>query len=481
MSLVNYNSSSDDETSNAEEETEEQSNVGKRAEEASSSTLMNLSDLEEDPRSKSSLFSSLPAPKLLDIHQPEETDDIQFPATASTTSSSSSSTGRSLNLPAPKKKSAQPIKITAPSLPETHSDDDEEEPLAKKARPAKGLSGLFAMLPKPRNASLRETNRILLPHTLTKKPAPSKPAANPTANKVPSSQPAPARSKLSGLATSYGSDGDDEDEASTSSFFSFGDTSQAEPVRPKTTVTKSEMPDLSKAKPQPISAAVGPSQSKLAPTSLTPTNPDSTAKLSSTNFGPSLSQDSPITFKLTDAPSGQDAPLAFSKPVDSSAQYAYQTHQYADSQMYPPSYGYGYTEYNQPYQEQDPSMYSEMQGVTSEGQQGAGESTDLTTDKEFQRLMGKRNVGRESVNVVNVAADDVIGPTSHLDWLKKNLTEEKEYRAKLRKEQLPTGQQRRKHQITFLAHQAKERELELKNQWANNRQTRKDTQMKYGF
>ncbi|XP_022105532.1 uncharacterized protein LOC110987257 isoform X1 [Acanthaster planci] len=137
MSLVNYNSSSDDETSNAEEETEEQSNVGKRAEEASSSTLMNLSDLEEDPRSKSSLFSSLPAPKLLDIHQPEETDDIQFPATASTTSSSSSSTGRSLNLPAPKKKSAQPIKITAPSLPETHSDDDEEEPLAKKARPAK--------------------------------------------------------------------------------------------------------------------------------------------------------------------------------------------------------------------------------------------------------------------------------------------------------------------------------------------------------
>lgn len=45
----------------------------------------------------------------------------------------------------------------------------------------------------------------------------------------------------------------------------------------------------------------------------------------------------------------------------------------------------------------------------------------------------------------------------------------------------PTGQQRRKHQITYLIHQAKERELELKNNWAENKLTRRQTQAKYGF
>ena len=50
---------------------------------------------------------------------------------------------------------------------------------------------------------------------------------------------------------------------------------------------------------------------------------------------------------------------------------------------------------------------------------------------QFQRLMGKRNIGRESINMVEIAADEQIGPTSHLDFMKKSLTEEKEYRAKL--------------------------------------------------
>ena len=86
-----------------------------------------------------------------------------------------------------------------------------------------------------------------------------------------------------------------------------------------------------------------------------------------------------------------------------------------------------------------------------------------------------------------------------------------------KKKDQPSGQQKRKHQITYLAHQvrftcishwrkavsslfmlfedlrefyltclylilqAKERELELKNDWANNRQNRKATQSKYGF
>ncbi|CAG9581018.1 unnamed protein product [Danaus chrysippus] len=45
----------------------------------------------------------------------------------------------------------------------------------------------------------------------------------------------------------------------------------------------------------------------------------------------------------------------------------------------------------------------------------------------------------------------------------------------------PTSQQKRKHQITYLAHQAKANEQELQNQWAHNRMSRRQTQSKYGF
>jgi len=40
---------------------------------------------------------------------------------------------------------------------------------------------------------------------------------------------------------------------------------------------------------------------------------------------------------------------------------------------------------------------------------------------------------------------------------------------------------KRKHQITYLAHEAKAREQELQNQWAQNRMSRRQTQSKYGF
>ena len=49
---------------------------------------------------------------------------------------------------------------------------------------------------------------------------------------------------------------------------------------------------------------------------------------------------------------------------------------------------------------------------------------------QFQRLVGKRNIGKEAINMIDITADEQIGPNNHLDW-KKNLTEEKEYRAKL--------------------------------------------------
>lgn len=91
-------------------------------------------------------------------------------------------------------------------------------------------------------------------------------------------------------------------------------------------------------------------------------------------------------------------------------------------------------------------------------------------------------------------------------WLQKNLTEEYAESKNIGSDINITGQSKRKHQITYLAQQviykftyyfikyfklifntiykcvqAKANELKLKNMWAENRLTRKQTQAKYGF
>ena len=45
----------------------------------------------------------------------------------------------------------------------------------------------------------------------------------------------------------------------------------------------------------------------------------------------------------------------------------------------------------------------------------------------------------------------------------------------------PNPTMKRKHHITYLAHQAKARELALKEEWARNRITRNQSKAKYGF
>lgn len=66
------------------------------------------------------------------------------------------------------------------------------------------------------------------------------------------------------------------------------------------------------------------------------------------------------------------------------------------------------------------------------------------------------------------------------DWL-KNITVEREHHDEELEAKTPNSTARRKNQITFLAYQAKKRELELKNQWAQNRMTKSQTRAKYGF
>jgi len=103
-------------------------------------------------------------------------------------------------------------------------------------------------------------------------------------------------------------------------------------------------------------------------------------------------------------------------------------------------------------------------------------------DKAIEYLCGRRGVKRKNelsnVDIVEISGDDI--KPDEREWLIKALTEEQVHRP-LSVNSGPGGQSKKKHQITYLAHQAKAMELELKNQWAQNKANRQQTRSKYGF
>jgi len=99
-------------------------------------------------------------------------------------------------------------------------------------------------------------------------------------------------------------------------------------------------------------------------------------------------------------------------------------------------------------------------------------------DMSYKRMIASK-FGEEAPEDINIVEVDV---SQHLrdskDWL-KTITEEKEETTYNGVE--PSSTAKRKHQITYLALQAKQREVELKNEWARNRQTKTQSRAKYGF
>ncbi|KAG7457933.1 hypothetical protein MATL_G00232620 [Megalops atlanticus] len=350
------------------------------------------------------------------------------------------SRGLLLNLPKPKKRT-EPVKITIPELRGGDSDSDEDEPVSKKVPTQASGGGLSSLLPQPRNLVVKETQRALVPHALTKRPqeprAPARPAGaapTPGASASPSAIKAAAKSAALQLARQMAQEeeGSDEDLA-PENYFSLPESSQPPPVLPT-------------PEPDPATA------SELPP-------PPGTE--------PPFQSDAPLDFSsvpqnypgASGAWDGQQQESFYPRYQDPASQSQGQEH---FSQDY---YSGGY------YQEPDP-------GVTEAEEPG---SSSLFDDEAFRRLQGKRNRGKEEVKFLEIKGDDqLIGSQQ---WMTKSMTEEKEQRKSFSKKkgEQPTGQQRRKHQITYLIHQAKERELELKNSWAENKLTRRQTQAKYGF
>ncbi|XP_066117884.1 proline-rich protein PRCC [Saccopteryx bilineata] len=362
--------------------------------------------------------------------------------------------GPSLGLPKPKKRT-EPVKIAAPELHKGDSDSEEDEPTKKKTvlQGSGQGTGLSALLPQPKNLTVKETNRLLLPHAFSRKPSdgssdtkPSRQASKTkpsslapvvgttTTTPSPSAIKAAAKSAALQVTKQITQEEDDSDEeVAPENFFSLPDKAEPPGVEPY---------------PYPI---------PTVPEDLPPgTEPEPAFQDDAAN--------APLEFKMAAGSSG--APW-MPKPGDDYSYSQFSTYGEANAAgaYYQDYYSGGY------YPAQDPALVA-PQEIASDA--------SFIDDEAFKRLQGKRNRGREEINFVEIKGDDQLSGAQQ--WMTKSLTEEKTMKSFSKKKgEQPTGQQRRKHQITYLIHQAKERELELKNTWSENKLSRRQTQAKYGF
>ncbi|XP_030330058.1 proline-rich protein PRCC isoform X2 [Strigops habroptila] len=364
--------------------------------------------------------------------------------------------GGDSSLPKPKKRT-EPVRITVPELHKGDSDSEEDEPTKKKnTLQGRGEgSGLSALLPQPKNMTVKETNRLLLPYSISRKagetPCDSKAKAPTSSSKAkPLSKPAvpttPSPSAIKAAAKSAAlqvtkqitqEEEDSDEEVEPENYFSLSDRSE---------------PGVVGADTYMYSGPVVPEDPPPG------TEPEPHFQDAAAN--------APLEFKTGAGSSGAQHSWVPKPGEDYSSQPYSHFPAYSEAgAYYQDYYGGGY------YQEGEPAQAA-AQEMSSD--------SSFIDDEAFKRLQGKRNRGREEINFVDIKGDDQLSGAQQ--WLTKSLTEEKTMKSFSKKKgDQPTGQQRRKHQITYLIHQAKERELELKNTWSENKLSRRQTQAKYGF
>ncbi|NP_001107967.1 proline-rich protein PRCC [Xenopus tropicalis] len=361
--------------------------------------------------------------------------------------------------PKPKKRT-EPVKITVPELHTAGSDSEEDEPTTKKAvvQGSREGYGLSALLPQPKNASGSDSKRQLLPYNFLKKasnPASdlkhprSTPLTKPKLSSKPEVSHTPSPSAIKAAAKNAAlqvtkqitqeEDEDSDEDLQHGNFFSLSDTKETPAM-------------MRESYPYPA-----PTVDETAPPGVEPVELQDDAA------------NAPLDFKTAAGSSDNHQWPASNAEAYSSQQYS-QYPEYADTS----ASGYYQDYYSSDYYQESDSSSAALKETA------AAAADSFMDDEAFKRLQGKRNRGREEINFVDIKGDDQL--SGNQQWLTKSLTEEKTMKSfSKRKGEQPTGQQRRKHQITYLIHQAKERELELKNSWSDNKMSRRQTQAKYGF
>ncbi len=106
---------------------------------------------------------------------------------------------------------------------------------------------MFSLLPEPKHASTKETGRVLVPHSLSKRPAP-KPSSTQGLKRKLNSQTVPQNKTLP-----VGDDSDEEDTGGN--FFSFGAGDSVSPAPMETQPTHSGLPKPQVQKQSSIDAS----------------------------------------------------------------------------------------------------------------------------------------------------------------------------------------------------------------------------------
>ncbi|NXT25467.1 PRCC protein, partial [Syrrhaptes paradoxus] len=289
-------------------------------------------------------------------------------------------------------------------------------------------SGLSALLPQPKNLTVKETNRLLLPYAFSRKAgenaSDSKPAKPPSSSSKPKplSKPAvpttPSPSAIKAAAKSAAlqvtkqitqeEDNSDED-VEPENYFSLSDRSE---------------PALVGAETYPYAATV------VAEDPPPGTEPEPQFQDAAAN--------APLEFKTGAGSSGAQHSWAPKPGEDYGSQQYGQFPAYGEAGAYYQDYYSG-------------GYYPEAEPAPAPPQEISTDSSFID-DEAFKRLQGKRNRGREEINFVDIKGDDQLSGAQQ--WLTKSLTEEKTMKSFSKKKgDQPTGQQRRKHQITYLIHQ----------------------------
>ncbi|KAG0335876.1 hypothetical protein BG000_007151 [Podila horticola] len=383
--------------------------------------------------------------------------------TTSTTSGSKPSSSLSSMLPAPKSGSAatssNPLSLPPPtkSMPsqpkpkggkystmptlEPDSDSEEEESeFRKKAKLASGLSagtGLFDLLPAPKNAPVASSSSA----GGAKSSTAAKPSFMPRNVKSTAKPTKPVAQKIEDR-----DDDEDDDDDEPVSFF-------------------------------PLGAAATSSSSSSA-----------SGKASNT-FIPLFFDKKPLTTEEKKRIE-EEASTTYVEVSASNEQYAYPSNeQYAypsnDQYAYPTNDQYAYPTNDQYLYDQYAYPTNEAHGYDQAGS-SAGHSSNsanvMKLDEASMARLGARRARDAPIQVVDVRAADQMSQAQHVrNAMAGSSSQPQPIDLASINHLKPTAQLKRKHNIMSLAYQAKANEAQLNAQWAASRQTKAETQSKYGF
>nr|CAD7570975.1 unnamed protein product [Timema californicum] len=377
-----------------------------------------------DIKGKKGLFSTLPPPKMKNIGQLNAAIEEETP--------------RMLNKHQINKK--ETVKITLPAL-------------------SQKSSGLFALLPAPKHMTVKEAKRNLVPNAVSKKPT-----------KTSNLSPSTPKPKTTAALINYVDSGDDSDENNDGNFFSLNDDSAPKTAHLLLNATSCSNETLIHSGADTLlSTGVEDSTdnvaidqpstfcSELHPNTLSSSNEEwQLQSLSSTEMKDDILLDEEATLhKLDDLRALNCLQRAALKLISHSI----------------------------PHDEGDEDEvflgFDNIVEVLAPSPDGSGEDGDISSipydtapdvdvrqeidhttrvcgrPKKLQRLCGRRATrGKQAMQIIDVSGDAIMPDPN--EWLTKQLTEEQQQKIHShshRKNEGPTTQQRRKHQITYLAFQ----------------------------